>query len=143
MPEEPATPDSAHDVITLTRELAEAQGVEATMRFFAPESVYDLAAFGLPTFRGYAAIRDFIEDWYSSYQRADDELREIVEVAPGIVFVAVRETARPSGSPEHAQVSHSYGMVVEWSDGAASRVTGFPDIEDARAAAEQLAQERE
>jgi hypothetical protein len=142
MADERATSDLSHDAIALTRELAEAQGIETTMRFFGPDSVYDLHAFGLPIFRGYEAIRGFIEDWYSSYQQADDELLEIAELAGGVVFVAIRETARPSGSPEHAQVSQSYGLVVEWRDGTASRVTGFPDIEAARTHAERLAEER-
>src|SRR5271166_610079 len=138
MSEESATPDP----VILTRELAEAQGVDATMRFIGPGSVYDMSRLGLPAFEGSAAIRSFLEDWYGSYQAADDELRETRDLGNGIVFVAVRETARPSGSPATAQVHAVYGLVLEWTQGKAARVIAYPDIDDARAAAERLAEDR-
>jgi len=89
MSEESTRPDP----VTLTRELGEAQGVDATMRFFGPGSVYDMSPVGLQAFEGAAAIRAFLEDWYGSYQEANDELREIVDFGNGVVFVSVRETA--------------------------------------------------
>jgi len=73
MSEESTRPDP----VTLTRGLGEAQGVDATMRFFGRASVYDMSPFGLHAF-----------------ERAD-------------------------------------------------RVIAYPDIEEARAAAERLAQKRE
>ena len=130
------------DVVRLTRALAEAQGVEATMRFFGPQSVYDMSRFGLPVFEGYPAIRSFIEDWYGSYQEADDDLQEIVGLGNGVVFSAVRETARPSGSPEHARVHAEYSVVVEWTGAKVARLTAYRDTDEARAAARRLVVER-
>ena len=131
------------DPVGLTRALAEADGVEATMRFFCPGSIYDMSRFGLPVFEGYPAIRSFIEDWYGSYQQADDDLQEIIELGNGVVFAAVRETARPSGSPEHAHVHADYSLVIEWTGAKAARVTAYRDIDEARGAARRLAVERD
>jgi len=138
MAEEPAGPD----LVALTRELAEAQGVDATMRFFGGEPVYDMSMMGLSVFEGTTAVRSFVADWYRSYGQADDDLYEIVDVGNGVVFAAVRETARPAGSPAHAEVHADYGLVVVWKDGKATRVTPYPDVDEARAAADRLAQER-
>ena len=138
MPQERAGPD----LTSLTRALAEAQGVEATMSFFGPDAVYDMSAFGLPRFAGRAEIRAFVSDWYASYEQADDEVQEIVELGNGVVFAVVRETARPAGSPEDAVVRARYGLIVKWSDGHVAQVTVDPDVDAARVAAGRLAEGR-
>jgi len=112
------------------------------MRFFGAESIYDMSRTGLPRFEGSAAIRAFLEDWYGAYQQAEDELHEIVDLGHGIVLAAVRERARPLGSPEHAEVNATYALVAEWRDEVAVRVTAYLDIVEARAAARRLAEER-
>ena len=128
------------DLVARTRELGEAQGVDATMRFFGEGAVYDMSNMGLPAFEGIAAIRSFVTDWYRSYERADDELYEGTLVGNGVVFAIIRETARPFESSAH--VHARYGLVVAWSDGKVARVTVYSDVEEARAAATRLAEER-
>jgi hypothetical protein len=136
MSEESTSPDLA----TLTRDLIEAQGVPATMRFFRPDSVYDLSDVGLGVLEGRAAISDFIEDWLSSYGEAEDKAEELIELANDVVFAIVRSEGRPSGSPEHVEVHGRHGAVVAWADGLIVRVTIYRDTDDARSAAERLAE---
>jgi ketosteroid isomerase-like protein len=138
MPEESTTPD----LVELTRELAEAQGVDATMRFHGADSVYDPSNVGLGVFEGHAAIRGFLEDWLASYEEAEDEAEEVIELSSGVVFAVVRGHGRPSGSPRHVQVHGRHGVVVAWADGLVARVTIYTDTDEARAAAERLAESR-
>jgi len=137
--EESTTPD----LTELTREVVEAQGVDATMRFYGPTSVYDLSVLGMGVFEGYAAIRDFFEDWGSSYDEEEDEAEEVIEFGNAVVLAVVRGKGRPAGSPAGVQVTARRNAVVVWADDLIDRVTIYRDFDEARAAAERLAQERE
>lgn len=61
MSEEPATPA----VVELTRRLFETRrsDLDAHMRFYAPDAVFDVSEPGLGTFEGKAAIRSLLEGW--------------------------------------------------------------------------------
>jgi len=134
--EESKTPD----LVELTRALIEAQGVDATMRFYGPDSLYDLSDLGLGVFEGHGAIRGFLEDWLASYEKAEDKPEEVIELGNGVVFVVVREYGRPSGSPRHVEVHGRYGGVVLWAEGLIVRIAIYRDVDEARAAAERLAE---
>jgi hypothetical protein len=138
MAEESMTPDLAN----LTRELVEAQGVDATMRFFGPTSVYDLSVLGLGVLEGYGTIRGFLEDWLSSYDETADEAEEVTEFGNGVVLAVVRGQGRPAGSPTDVQVHGRRSAVAVWKDNLIARVIIYLDVDEARAAAEQLAEER-
>jgi hypothetical protein len=138
MSEESETPD----LVTLTREVIEAQGVGATMRFYGPDSVFDLSNVGMGVFEGHAAIRGFHEDWLGSYDDAEDEAEEVTELSDGVVLAVVRAEGRPAGSPDHVRVHGRRGAVVVWAGTQIARVTIYRDVDDARAAAERLAEER-
>jgi ketosteroid isomerase-like protein len=139
MSEESTTPD----LVTLTQELGNAKGVDATMPFYGADAMYDMSRVGLGTFEGRAAIRRFLGDWLSSYQETEDEMQETIDRGNGIVFARVRETGRPSGSPDQSRVHAVYGFVFVWTDGKVARVTVYTDVDEARAAAERLAESRD
>jgi hypothetical protein len=130
------------DLASLTRELVEAQGVDATMRFFGPASVYDLSVLGLEVFEGYSAIRDFFEDWLSSYDETADVTEEVTEFGNGVVLAVIRGQGRPAGSPTDVQVHARRSAVAVWDNELIARVTIYRGVDEARAAAERLAQER-
>jgi ketosteroid isomerase-like protein len=130
------------DLLELTRRLSEAQALEETMSFYGPDSVYDMSRRGMGFFEGYRAIRGFLEDWHRAYEEYEDEIQEILELGNGIVFAVVRQNARPSGSPEDVRLHDVYGYVFVWADGKVARVTPYPDVDEARAAAERLAEPR-
>ena len=138
MPEESTTPD----LTNLTRELIEAQGVDATMRFFGRASVFDMSVMGVGVFEGYDAIRGFLKDWLSSYDESADAAEEITEFGNGVVLAVIRGQGRPAGSPVDIEITDRRNAVAVWADNLIVRVTIYRDIDEARAAAERLARER-
>jgi len=69
-------------------------------------------------------------------------LEEIRDLGSGVVFAAVRQNAHPSGSPVHVRLRDLYGYVFVWADEKIARITPYTDIDEGRAAAERLAEER-
>jgi ketosteroid isomerase-like protein len=136
MSEKSTTPE----LVELTQELSDARGVDATMRFYSADAVYDMSQVGLGTFEGRPAIRRFLEDWLGSYEETEDEVQEITDLGNGVVFAVARETGRPSGSASQSRVDAIYGFVFVWTDGKVSRATVYTDPHAARTAAESLAQ---
>jgi ketosteroid isomerase-like protein len=95
---------------------------------------------GLGVYAGLAAIRDFCEDWVRTYEEWEAMPEEIVEVGSGVTLAVVVQTGRLAGSS--AEVRLRYGAVAMWADGAIARITNYSDADEARAAAERLAEER-
>jgi len=137
--EEPTTPD----LVELFRQSAEAfnrRDLDAVMSFYAPDAKWD-APPGIGSFEGAAAIRIFLEDWIGAW----DELRQRHEdghdLGNGVVFVTLRLDGRPVGGRGRLQEPYAYTVV--WTAGLIERVLVSRDIDEARAAAERLAEERE
>jgi ketosteroid isomerase-like protein len=138
MREESTTPD-----VQLVRETVEVGGrrdLDALLAFYAPEAVWDMSKVGMGEFAGLAAIRGFLEDWFGSYEEMQWEAEEIRDLGNGVTLAVVVQTGRPVGSIGEAQV-RSAGVSI-WRDGLTEKVTHYQDIDEARAAAEHLAQER-
>jgi len=68
------------------------------------------------------------------------EADEVRDLGKGVVLSVVRQDARPVGSS--ARINTREGWVTLWVNGMIARVTIYPDIDEARAAAERLAEER-
>ncbi len=130
-------------LLELMRGLSDAPSVEETIRYYAPDAVYDMSNLGMGVFEGRRAIRGFLDDWETRYEDLQDEVQEIVDLGAGVVFLDARMSAHVVGSPAHARVNARYGYVFEWADGKVTRATPYPDTEEARAAGERLAEERE
>jgi ketosteroid isomerase-like protein len=69
------------------------------------------------------------------------EAEEIHDLGRGVTFSVVLQQGRPAGSG--GTVKLRYGTFADWVDGKAVRVWNYPDIDEARAAAERLAESRE
>ena len=139
MPEESTTPDP----VELTRHaigVASRHDLDALMGLFAPDAVFDLSDLGIGTFEGEAGIRGFLEDWWGTWGDHLIELEEIVDLGHGVVFSPVREDGRLAGSDRH--VEQRRGWVILWVQGMIERFTAYLDIDEGRAAAERLAEER-
>ena len=67
-------------------------------------------------------------------------MQDALDLGHGVVFVALWEDGRLVGSD--GRVEQQRGWVQLWADGRLVRVTGYTDIDEARAAAERLAEER-
>jgi len=139
MPEESSTPD----LIDVLRRLDEAMNrgdIDAVMAFYAPDAVWDMSEGGLGAFEGVAAIRTFFGEWASNYEEIAFDTREIRYLGGGVSLSVVDQRARPRGSK--GQVAFRFAAVTVWAEGLILRSTGYNDIDEARAAAERLAEER-
>jgi ketosteroid isomerase-like protein len=135
-----ATPD----LVELGRVLFEAanrRDFDALLSFYAPDAVWDMNPLGgLGTFEGHAAIRGFWEDWYTSYEDFEIEPEQTLDLGDGVGFNVVIQNARPVGSSSAVRLR--YALVSVWVAGLIVRLTNYTNIDEARAAAERLAEER-
>jgi len=139
MPEEVATPDLV-ELVRRSTEPFNNRDYDAMMRFWRPDGTWDLSPLGLGVYEGRAAVRGFFEDWIGAYDDFEIGLEEIRDVGNGVAFVVLAQTARPAGSVGSLQLR--YASVAIWRDGLIEHCTQYSDIDEARAAAEQLAKER-
>jgi ketosteroid isomerase-like protein len=135
MSEESTTPG----VVERTRIILDAAGREdwdTILSFYDPDAVWH-SADGMETLKGPTAIRGFFEDWWSSYERLDLEVSEVLDFGNGVVFAPLHIGGRPRESA--AEVHTEMALVYEWEHSAVVRVTSYFDVDEARVAAERLA----
>jgi SnoaL-like protein len=109
------------------------------MSYFAPDAVWEVVALGT-RLDGAGAIRGVLEDWRASYEQFEIELEEIRDLGNGVGLTVMAQAGRLAGGT--GRVRYRFAQVTTWAEGVAIRVSGSPDIDDARAAAERLAEER-
>ena len=139
MAEESTTPD----LTVLARRFsaaATARDLDAVMGFFTPDAVFDTSPLGLGVFEGREAIRRLFEDWEAAYAEYKLEFEEGCDLGNGVAFAVAVRRARPRGGTGWVQFRS--GIVSIWFDGLVERATNYADIDEARAAAERLAEER-
>ena len=116
--------------------------MDAEMAFYGRDPVYDLSPMGIGIYEGHAAIRAFLTGWRTSYEKYEEEMQEVADLGNGVAFATVRESAVPVGSDAEARVHSVYGFAIVWVDGKISRMTAYPKVDEARAAAARLAEKR-
>jgi ketosteroid isomerase-like protein len=139
MPEEPTTPD----LVELTRRMVEAgsrRDVDGGLAMYSRAAVWDMSAVGMGVFEGHEAIRRFFQDWAGAYETFEQELEEVRDLGNGVTFTVILQRGRPTGSSGFLEVR--YAGVRTWADGLVDWYAVYTDIDEARAAAERLAQER-
>jgi ketosteroid isomerase-like protein len=135
MSEEPTT-----DLVALARRSIRAESIDAAVSFYAPDAVWDASPWGMGVFEGVAAVRGFFDDWTRSYTDIEWEAEEVRDLGNGVTFAVILQKARVVGSSASAQLR--YAAVAEWRDALIVRNTTYTNIDEARAAAERLAEER-
>jgi ketosteroid isomerase-like protein len=135
MPEESTTPD----LVELARSSIEAPDPEAVLTFYAPDAVWDSTPWGMGMFQGKDAVREFFADWGRSYAHLEWKAEEVLDLGNEVTFAVIFQKAR---IVESGSVQLRYASVAEWRDGLIVRNTTYRDIDEARAAAERLAEER-
>ncbi|HST33450.1 MAG TPA: nuclear transport factor 2 family protein [Solirubrobacteraceae bacterium] len=128
------------ELVRRTTEAADRQDLDALMSMCAPDGVYDTTPSGLGTYAGPAAIRAFLKEWWDAFEELHATLEEVLDLGNGVTFSVIRQDARPAGSA--GSVSTREAHVAEWRAGKAVRVTVYTDLEQGRAAAMRLAEER-
>jgi ketosteroid isomerase-like protein len=138
MPEESATRDlvgRVHEVFAALN----SSDFDALASLCAPDAVYESVAMGA-TFEGVAAIREFCEDMVGAYEGFVAQIGENLDLGKGIGLAVVSQRGRPAGSSFEARMR--YAAVSEWVEDLLVRITMYTNIDDARATAGRLAQER-
>jgi ketosteroid isomerase-like protein len=139
MSEESTTPDP----IELTRRAyasLNSRDFDALMDFFGPGSVWDVSRWGLGIHAGPAMIRRFLGDWFETLEEYEVQIEKIVDVGRGVVYAEVLQIARPAGSGDPLRLRSA--PVWVWARSTVARLTLYVDFDEARAAAEQLAESR-
>ena len=138
MPEESATTNP----VELTRRSVEAinrRDLDAVMSYFTADAVWDASEIGIGTFVGVAAIRSFQNDWLATFEELTVDMVEIVDLGNGVVYGICVLPGRLAGGGE---VRQRWAAVNTFVDGLWVRVEAYLDPDEARAAAERLAEER-
>jgi ketosteroid isomerase-like protein len=139
MSEESTTPD----LVRLARQGYEAASrgdLDAVMSLYAADAAYDLSDRGLETFEGAEAIRGFNEDWFRSWAEYRYEVEELLDLGHGVVLSVIREGGRLVGGS--GRVEHKVAHLATFANGKIDWQKAYFDIDEARAAAERLAEER-
>jgi ketosteroid isomerase-like protein len=140
MSQESTTPDLVE--LTCRQFEAGSRGdLDAVLSLCVPDAVWEAVSLGT-SFEGVAAIRGFLEDWLGAYEEFGMEPEEILDLGNGVVFAVIQLTGRPAGSPGSALMRRR-PLVFIWVEDLLARVMApSSDIDEARSAAERLAESR-
>jgi hypothetical protein len=137
MPEKSTT----SDLVELTRlAMATIERADFGAAYASPDIVLDTGGYGMGTFQGREAAIGFFKEWTSSVEDLKIEADEILDLGHGVVLTLYHQEGRPIGASKYVRVRSA--MVMLWVDGVIVRNTAYPELDEARAAAERLAQER-
>ncbi len=141
MSEESATPGLV-ELLRRCFEAISAGDLDEAQRVLTHDAVLDMTRTIGVVVHGRDAIRAFEEDWLAGYEEVAFTAEEIIDAGSGVVFVRQLQTARPTGTTGHVTQREANVWIIE--NGRAVRVIVYPDseLDEARAAAERLAQER-
>jgi hypothetical protein len=139
---EESTSPGLGELVRQTIDAANRRDFDAAICYFTPDVVWDTSRDGFGTFEGAAPTRRFWEDWVRGYDELEQVVEELLDVGRGVVFVVVRQKARLVGGTGY--IGRRGGWVYVWVDGLIASVTVYPEgaIDEGRAAAERLAEER-
>jgi ketosteroid isomerase-like protein len=139
MSKESTTPDLVERVRGILG-AANRQDWDSILALYAPDAVWDMSERGVGTYQGAQAIRGFWEDWWSSYEHLQIDVLEVVDIGNGVILAAFDLKGPPKGTT--VEISTRMVLLYEWTDGDVSRITAYFDLDEGRAAAERLAEER-
>ena len=138
--EEFTTPDRLEAIHRSLHALSR-RDYDGAVALFSADGVMDTSAAGaLEVFEGREAIRGFFEAWRGPYEDFELGLEEFHDQGNGVTLSVLVQRGRLPGSSSFVSVRG--GHVGIWRNGLIERNTVYLDLDEARAAAEQLAQER-
>jgi ketosteroid isomerase-like protein len=138
MPEESTTPDLV-EVVTGLFEAADRRDWDAVVSHYAPDASWETDG-GIFDAAGASGVRGLWEDWAATFEDWTIKVETVVDLGNGIVYAVYHQGGRPAGST--SVVTERATLIYEWVDGMIARVIGRQDIDEARAIAERLAEER-
>ena len=141
MSEESTTPDLVGVMQGMAKAASE-QNFAASDGSYAVDAVWDASRTGVGIFEGMPAIRRLFEDWRSGFEEWGISFEELLDLGNGVVFALVRQEGRPVGATGFVRLREA--SIWVWANGLIEHVATHPesDIDEVRAAAERLAEER-
>jgi ketosteroid isomerase-like protein len=127
------------EVVTGLFEAADRGDWDAVLSAYAPDAVLETAD-GIFDAVSPARMRGFWEEIAAMFEDFAIKVETVVDLGNGIVYSIYRAEGRPAGST--GIVTERTVMIYEWVDGRITRLITRPDLDEARAAAERLAEER-
>ncbi len=127
-------------MVDLTEQLVEAfdrGDVDAIEQLGADDAVVQAEGLGM-RFEGAKAVRAFIEDWLGSFADLSFELRGVSRVSENVVLAVIEQRGRPVGAAGAVQQLEAWA--IRWAGGQIARLSSHLDLEEARAAAQSLAE---
>ena len=137
---EPTTPDPVELTQLFSEVMDRELDFDALAGSFAPDAVWDLSGSHLGIHMGATAIRDFLAGYWATWEDHRHEVEEVLDFGNGVLSVAIHEDGCPRGTDARVQARHL--QVFEWDQREINRIAGHPNIDDVRAAAERLAEDR-
>ncbi len=129
------------DPVALTRLAFAAtnrRDIDAVASFFAADAIFRGRMAG-ELYEGRQEIHRFLDDWFGSFAEIRFEAEEFVVLDRGVVLVVVIQEGRPLNVD--GQVHQRDAWAIRWSaDSLIVRLSVHTDIDEARAAAERLAE---
>jgi ketosteroid isomerase-like protein len=138
MPEESTPPDLV-EVVTRLFEAADRGDWGAVVAPYATDVVWE-SEDGILDVAGTSGVRRFWEEWAGMFDDFTIKVETVADLGNGVVYAVYRSEGRPAGST--GVVTERTALIYEWMDGVIVRVMVRADMNDARAAAERLAEER-
>jgi ketosteroid isomerase-like protein len=140
MTEKPTTRD-LEELIRRVNEAFNRRDFDAALATFTPDAVWDFSSIGMGIFVGREAIRGLWEDWIGAFEDWEQVMEDFRDLGNGLALAVYLQRGRPASSSGFVETH--YGAVgITGGDGLTERITFYTDPDQARAAAEQLAQER-
>jgi ketosteroid isomerase-like protein len=144
MPEESTTPDLVKQGQRVLEALNR-RDFDAALSLYTPDTVWEFAPlrFGViegGSLIGHQALRSFWENLTEAFAEFEYESEDFHVLGGGVTFGVLVQHARPNGSDGFVETR--VGVVAIWRDGRIARARAYTDIDEARADAERLAQER-
>ena len=118
---------------------------DAALSLYTPDVVLELPPLGLGVLEGgplmgHDAIRKSLEDLTASFRDFEFESEDFHDLGSGVTFNVLVQRGMPHGSDGF--VESRLGVVAIWRDGRIARARMYQEVDQARAAAVRLAQER-
>jgi ketosteroid isomerase-like protein len=139
LPDESTTPD-LEELMRRWIDATNRRDVEAMMSCVASDAVWDALGPGDERVRGLTAIRAMLEDWFRPYEEYEAEIEELMGLGSGVAFIVAVHKGRLVGSS--AVVQWRQGFVVLYDGDLIVHIASYTDVDEARATAEQLAEQR-
>jgi ketosteroid isomerase-like protein len=138
MPEESTTPDLVETVTGLF-EAADRGDWDAVASPYAADAIWE-SEDGITNAAGASGAREFWEEFFGMFEDYSVKVENVVDLGNGVIYAVYRMDGRPAGST--GVVTGRGAFTYVWVDGMIARVIVGQHSDEARAAAERLAEER-